>query len=450
MQVSVETTSGLERRLIVGVPAEKVDTAVNAKLQEAAKTVRLNGFRPGKVPMRVLKQRFGASVRMEVLNEVMNESFYQAIQEQNLTPAGQPSIEPKNMDEGKDVEFVATFEVFPEIETKDYTSLEVVRPQAEVTESDIDDMIDNLRQQRASFETVERAAESGDKVVLDYTGTKDGEAFEGGSAEKTELELGSGRMIPGFEDGLIGLSAGDEKTLALTFPEDYHAEELKGAAVEFAVKVHEVKAKQLPELNEELFEQFGVKEGGVDAFRAEVRKNMERELERATRNRVKNQVMDGILASHGELQIPKALVAQEIEALRQQSVQQFGAMAEQLDVKALLPDEMFTEQAEKRVRLGLILNEIINQNEVQADADKVKAAIEEMAQGYEEKDAFIQWMYGNQEQLRQVESMVVEDQLVDDILEKATVQDESMSYQEAMTPAAEIDEDSEEGEDDPA
>ncbi|WP_372797873.1 trigger factor, partial [Litorivivens sp.] len=211
MQVSVETTSGLERRLIVGVPAERIDSAVNSKLQKASKTVRLDGFRPGKVPMKVMRQRFGQSVRMEVLGEVMNESFYEAIQQQDLKPAGQPAIEPKNLDEGRDLEYVATFEVFPEIEVKDYSGIKVVKPKAEVTDADLDKMIENLREQRAEFETVARAAEDGDQVVIDYAGTKDGEAFDGGSAEDSNLVLGSGRMIPGFEDGIVGMSAGEEK-----------------------------------------------------------------------------------------------------------------------------------------------------------------------------------------------------------------------------------------------
>ena len=256
MQVSVETTSGLERRLIVGVPSSRVDSAVDSRLQEAAKTVKLNGFRPGKVPMRVIRQRFGQSVRMEVLGQVMNDSFYEAIQQQGLKPAGRPEIEPKSLDEGKDIEFVATFEVFPEIELKDYSSIEVKKPVAEITTADIDEMIENLRTQRASWEVAERAAAEGDQVNIDFAGTKNGEEFEGGKAEGTDLELGSGRMIPGFEDGIVGMTAGEEKVVALTFPEDYHSEELKGAAVEFKIKVNAVKERKLPELDDEFFKGF--------------------------------------------------------------------------------------------------------------------------------------------------------------------------------------------------
>ena len=437
MQVSVETTSGLERRLNISVPASRVNDAVSVKLVEASKTVRLNGFRPGKVPMSVVRQRFGDAVRMAVLNDVMNESFYEAIQQQELKPAGRPEIDPKNiMDSNKDVEFTATFEVFPEVELGDYSKVEVVRRSADVTDADVEKMIGNLRDQRATWDEVERPAATGDKVNLDYKGTKDGEEFAGGSAEGSDLELGSGQMIPGFEDGIVGLSAGDEKTLSLSFPEDYHAEELKGAAVEFAVKVNKVTEKQLAELNDEFYEQFGVKEGGEEAFRAEVKKNMERELANACKSQVKQQVMDGLLAAHDGLLIPAALITQEIDALRQQQVQQFGALAEQLDVKTILPDEMFTEQAERRVRLGLILNALIEKNEIEADADKVRTAIEEIAAGYEDKDMVINHYYSNPQQLQSIEGMVIEDEVVSKILVDSQLTDETSTYDEVVAQSA--------------
>lgn len=434
MQVSVETTSGLERRLIVAVPSQRIDSAVDSRLQEAAKTVKLNGFRPGKVPMRVIRQRYGQSVRMEVLGEVMNESFYEAIQQQGLKPAGRPEIEPKSLEEGKDVEFVATFEVFPEIETKDYSGIEVKKPVAEVTPADIDNMIENLRKQRASWQAAERAAQLGDQVDIDYAGTKDGEAFDGGSAEGSKLELGSGRMIPGFEDGIVGLSAGEEKTLALSFPEDYHNEALKGAAVEFAIKVNAVNEKVLPELNDEFYEMFGVKEGGEEAFRAEVEKNMTRELKNASKARIKNQVMEGVLDLHSDMQVPKALVDQEIDALRKQQMQQFGALAEKLNPADILPDDLFRENAERRVKLGLVLNELINAEGITASQDKVKAALEEMAESYEDKDEIINWYMGNPQQLQQIQAMVVEEEVVEKLLEKSKVSEETLSYEEVLSP----------------
>ena len=436
MQVSVETTSGLERRLIVGVPAARIDSAVDSRLQNAARTIKLDGFRPGKVPMRVVRQRFGESVRMEVLGEVMNESFYEAIQQQGLKPAGRPNIEPKSLEAGKDVEFVATFEVFPEVEAKDYSSIEVKKPVSEITAADIDKMIENLRQQRAEWQSVERAAASGDKANIDYLGTKDGVAFDGGKAEGSDLELGSGRMIPGFEDGIVGMSAGEEKVLALSFPDDYHSEDLKGAAVEFKVTVNSVSEKKLPELDEALFEAFGVKEGGEEAFRAEVEKNMARELKNATKSRIKNQVMEGVLAIHADLQVPKALVSQEIDALRNQQMQQFGAMAEKLNAADILPDELFRENAERRVKLGLVLNELISIEGIKAEEDKVRAALEEMAASFEDKDEIINWYMSNPQQLQQIEGMVIEEEVVEKLLEKSKVSEETLSYEEVMSPPA--------------
>ena len=440
MQVSVETTSGLERRLIVGVPSSRVDSAVDSRLQEAAKTVKLNGFRPGKVPMKVVRQRFGQSVRMEVLGQVMNDSFYEAIREQGLKPAGRPEIEPKSMEEGKDIEFVATFEVFPEIELKDYSSIEVKKPVAEITAADLDKMIDNLRQQRATWQVVERAAVEGDQVNIDFLGTKDGEAFDGGAGEGADLELGSGRMIPGFEDGIVGMSAGEEKVLALTFPEDYHSEELKGAAVEFKITVNSVNERIKPELNDEFFKMFGVEEGGEEAFRAEVEKNMARELKNAVKMRIKNQVMDGVLEVHSDLQVPKALVSQEIDALRNQQMQQFGALAEKINPKDILPDELFSENAERRVKLGLVLNELITSEKITADSDKVRAALEEMASSYEDKEEVINWYMSQPEQLQQIEGMVIEEEVVEKLLEKSKVSEETLSYEEVMSPPAKEDE----------
>ena len=436
MQVSLQTTSGLERKLTVGIPAERVDSEVNVRLQKASKTVRLDGFRPGKVPMKVMKQRFGAGVREEVMQEVMNQSFSEAITQENIKPAGMPSIEPKNIEEGSDLEYVATFEVLPEIETKDYSSMTVERPIAEVGDADIDKMIETLREQQSTWEDVDRAAAEGDQVNINYVGTKDGEAFEGGTADNSPLELGSNRMIPGFEDGILGLKAGEEKVLSLTFPEDYQAEELKGAAVEFAVSVNSVAEKKLAELNDELFEKFGVKEGGEEKFREDVASNMKRELEKAIKTKVNNQVMDALVAIHDDLQIPQALIKQEITTLKQQMVQQFGGQAESLDIDSLLPDEMFTEQADRRARLGLVLHAYVNSEGLTADPDKVKETIEGFAATYEDPEEVINYYYSNQQQLQQIQSMVLEDAVVEKLLGQATVTEKACSYEEVMAPEA--------------
>jgi trigger factor len=438
MQVFIETTSGLERRLTVGVPAERVENEVNNRLQKAAKNVRLDGFRPGKVPMRVIKQRYGAGVRQEVLGEVMSQSFYEAVTQENLRPAGQPSIEPKVLEEGKDLEFVATFEIFPEIKLADMAGFEVERPSAEVSDADIDDMIEIFRKQQGSQEVVDRAAAEGDHVKLDYAGTRDGEAFEGGSAEDSDLELGSGGMIPGFEDGIVGMAAGDEKTLALSFPEDYHNEELKGAAVEFSITLHSVSEQVAAPMDDELFQKYGVEEGGEEQFRKEIAENMRRELATAVKNRVKRQVMDAIISANESQEVPKALIDQEIGTMRKQMFQQFGgAGTENMDLESLLPAEMFQEQAEHRVKLGLLLNEYITSAGMKADADKVREAIEEIASTYQDPTEVVEWYYSNQEQLSGVESMVLEDQAVQQLLEQAKITDEACTYQEAIAKAQE-------------
>ncbi|MEH6588407.1 MAG: trigger factor [Halioglobus sp.] len=436
MQVSIETTSGLERRLTVGVPAARVDGAVDERLKKATKDVRIPGFRPGKVPMKVMRQRFGPGVRQEVLGEVMSQSFQEAVIQEKLRPAGQPSIEPKSLDAGKDLEYVATFEVFPDVEVTEMADFSVEKPVAEVTDEDVDNIIDVFRKQQGGWEVAERAAAEGDKVNIDFVGTKEGEEFDGGSAEGSDLELGSGQMIPGFEDGIVGMKVGDEQTLELSFPDDYHSEDLKGAAVEFKVTLNAVEEMIPAELNEELFAQYGVEEGGEEQFRKEVAENMARELKNAIQAKVKQQVMDAVVEAHQGVDIPRALVAQEVDALRNQMMQQFGgAGGQNLDLKSLLPDDMFTENAEKRVKLGLVLSELIGKLELKADGDQVRATIEEMASTYQDPEEVINWYYSNQEQLASVESKVLEDQVVEKLLESAKIAEKECSYQEAIAPA---------------
>ena len=436
MQVSIETTSGLERRLTVGVPAARVDGEVDVRLQKAAKNVKLDGFRPGKVPMRVIRQRFGAGVRQEVLGEVVNQTFQEAVVQEKLRPAGMPSIESKNMDAGKDLEYIATFEVFPEIAIAEMNELAVEKPVATVTPEDVDNMIEIFRKQQGGWGEVERAAAEGDKVNINYAGTRDGEAFDGGSAEGSDLELGSGSMIPGFEDGIVGMKAGEEKTLELSFPEDYHNEELKGAAVEFAVTVNTVSEQLLAELNDELFATYGVDDGGEERFRTEIEENMTRELKNAVHGKVKQQVMDGVVAAHEGLDVPKALVSQEIGAMRKQMFQQFGGAASpDMDLDSLLPDEMFSEQAQRRVKLGLLLAELVHKLELKPDADKVREAVEEMASTYQDPEEVVKHYYSDPQQLASIESMVLEDQVVEKLLESANITESECSYQDALSQA---------------
>ncbi|MCC1496389.1 trigger factor [Alcanivorax sp. 1008] len=429
MQVSVETTSGLERRLTVAVPAERLDSAVEQRLLEAQKNLRIDGFRPGKVPMREVKRRFASAVRSEVLSDVMRDSFVKAVEEQKLEPAGMPRFEATTNEPGKDLEFVAVFDVFPEIALASFDAISVERPVAEVTDADLDNMIDNLRKQRASWEAADRAAEQGDRVNIDYEGFKGDEAFAGGSAKGQNLVLGSGSMIPGFEDGLVGSKAGDQKTLELTFPEDYHAEELKGQAVKFNVTVNKVEAQKLPEIDEEFMKGFGVEGGDMAKFRAEVKKNMGRELTNAIRANIKGQVMDALVGAHS-FDVPAALVSNEIQRMRQQMMQQFGG-GQQFDA-SILPDDLFREQAERAVRLGLVVRQILEQNQLKADADKVRARIEEIAEQYEEPAEVVKWFYGNRQQLEQVEGAVLEEQVVELVLASAKQSDKATSYEDVV------------------
>lgn len=431
MQVSVETTQGLERKMTIAVPSEKVDSAVNSRLQEAARNVKLNGFRKGKIPFKVIKSKFGAGVRQEVVGELMSQSFYEAIDQESLKPAGQPSIAPKNLNEGEDLEFVATFQVYPEISLPDFSKIELERLGAEISESDIDEMIETLRKQRQTWEVVERAAASDDMVNIDYAGKLNGEEFEGGSAQGTNLVLGSERMIPGFEAGIEGKSASDVFTLDLSFPEEYHNKELAGKEVAFEITLNSVSEQVMPVVDEEFYKSFGVEDGGNDAFREEVTSNMGRELKTASRNKLKTKIMDALVEAV-ETDIPDALVAGEIQQLREQALQQFGG-GQNIDAN-MLPDELFKEQAARRVLLGLVLGEVIQQQELKADPAKVREAIEELAATYESPDDVINWYYGNQEQLGTIESNVLEDQVFDYIIGQSAVTDKQVDYQEVIKP----------------
>lgn len=430
MQVSVEITSGLGRRLTIGVPAERVEAEVNARLEKAARTVRLKGFRPGHVPLKVVRQRFGAGVRQEVLGEVMTQSFYEAVRQEDLRPAGQPTIEPRQLAGGRDIEFTATFEVYPEIELVDFAKLDLRRPVAEVQDADVERMIEVLRGQQGTWEAVERAAAEGDKVVIDFSGRRDGEPFDGGSATGTELVLGSGRMVPGFESGIVGMAAGDSRTIDVTMPADYHAEALKGAAVQFEISVGSVAERRLPELDDAFFSRYGVAEGGLEAFREEVRANMQRELRQAVRNKLKARVLDSLL-ERTEVDVPQSLVAQEIDNLRRQALRQFGGDAARFDA-SILPDDMFRAQAVRRVSLGLLLGEVIRREKLKADPARVRAIVEETASTYEEPEEVINWYYGNREQLASIEAVALEDQVIDLIATRASVVDEPCTYEEAL------------------
>jgi trigger factor len=431
MQVSIESSTGLERQLKIGVPADRIEKEVTERLQKATKTVSIAGFRKGKVPLKVVKQQYGKGVRQEVVGEVVNSSFYEAIKQEDLQPVGQPRIDDVTDVEGQDLEYVAVFEVYPEVALADISKVAIARPVTDLNDSDVDTMIEVLRNQQASFDVAEKAAENGDQVNIDYVGTQKKVEFAGGSAEGQDLILGSNSMIPGFEDGLVGVSAGDETVLKLKFPKDYHAEELKGKAVQFAVKVNSVAAKQMPEMNDEFFKLYGVSEGGEEKFREDVRNNMERELRNAIRNKVKNRVMDQLFDLN-KVELPKALIANEITQLKQQMIQQFGG-GQQFD-PSMLPDDMFTAKAERRAALGVIVSEVVKVEELTPDEDRVRERVNEIASTYDQPKEVVDYYYSQQELLSSVEAVVLEDQVTELVLSKATVTEESLSYEDAIKP----------------
>ena len=429
MQVSVETVSTLERRVKVVVPAAKIEQDVQARIVKAARTIRMDGFRPGKVPMSLIQKRYGESIRQEALGEIIRDSFYEAVTQEGINPAGFPSIEEVSDKAGEDMTFTALVEVYPELVLSSFADIKVERPVVDIGEADLDEMIENLRKQRATFEESAEAAADGDKVTLDFAGSIDGEAFEGGTSTNFELALGSGRMIPGFETGIVGIKAGEVRDINVTFPADYQAENLRDKAAVFKITAHKVSKAVLPELDATFLAAFGVTEGGVEKFREDVRKNMTRELKQAVKNKVKTQVMDALLANN-TVEAPKALVGNEINRQREAMFKQFGGNAK-IDPK-MLPDDLFREQAQRSVALGLLISQIIKDKSVEVDQARVKAVIEEVAESYETPEEVVNYYYSNREQLAQVEAMVLEDQVVDTALAQAQVTEAAARYTEIV------------------
>lgn len=428
MQVSVETTQGLGRRLSITVPADTINQAVKKELINAAKSVRIDGFRKGKVPMNIVEQRYGASVRQDVLGDAMQRSFVDAIIKEKINPAGAPNYVPGEYKEGEDFTFAVEFEVYPEVELKGLDAIEVEKPVVEVNDADVDTMLDTLRKQQATWKDSDRAAQAEDRVTVDFTGSIDGEVFEGGKATDFVLAMGQGRMIPGFEEGLVGHKAGEEFVIDVNFPDDYHAENLKGKAAKFAIVLKKVEERELPELTEEFIKRFGVADGSIEGLRAEVRKNMERELKGAVRNRIKTQAIDGLVSAN-DIDVPAALIDGEVDVLRRQAAQRFGGNEKQ----ALeLPRELFEEQAKRRVVVGLLLGEVISTHDLKADEDRVKTLIEEMASAYEDPSEVVEFYSKNKELMNNMRNVALEEQAVEALLAKAKVTEKATTFSELM------------------
>ncbi|MBR9729280.1 trigger factor [Shewanella intestini] len=430
MQVSVETTQGLERRLTISVPAEQIEKLVKDSLSREAKRARIPGFRPGKVPVSVINKRYGAAIRQDVTGEIMQRNFVEAIMAEKLNPAGAPVFAPGST-EGENFEFVATFEIYPEVELSGLDAIEVEQPQAQVNDADVDTMIETLRKQHATYEVVEREAADGDKVKVNFIGSVDGEEFEGGKADDFELQLGSNRMIPGFEAGVVGHKTGEEFDIEVSFPEDYHAENLKGKAAKFVITLNEVQAANLPEVNDEFASLFGIAEGGLEALKAEIRKNMTRELEQALKANVKEQVITGLLAAN-EIDIPKALIDGEVNVLRQQAMQRFGGQTENMPE---LPADLFTEQAERRVKVGLLLGEVIKTNKLEAEDERVQGLITSMASAYEDPSEVVEYYNGNKELMQNMRNVALEEQAVEELLKSAKVTAKDVEFEDFMNKA---------------
>lgn len=430
MQVSVEKTSELSRIMTVKVPEDVVQEKMEARFKTLARDVKLDGFRPGKVPAKVVKKMFGDRVRGEVTGDIIQTTYFEALQQEDLTPAGHPQIQPSEAEEG--FEYTAEFEVYPEVSLAGIGQIEVARPVAEVTDNDLDKMIEKLREQKKEWQLIERAAQEKDQVTLHFSGVSEGENFTNGKVEDFQVEIGEKQMIPGFEDNLIGLEAGTEKVFSVTFPEKYENQKLAGKAAEFEIEVIKVEESTLPEIDAEFIKAYGVADGDLEAFRSDVKENMGRELEQAVKNKIKNTVMDGLYAKV-EVPIPNAMIDQEIETLMKPYKEQ--AEREKVNFEALnLSRDTFEDQAKRRVALGLILAEVIKQNDIKADGDKVRTVIEQMSQTYEQPEEVINWYYADKSRLTEVEQMVLEDEAVAWLMTQVKVIDEAANFDDLINP----------------
>ncbi|MGZ8159652.1 MAG: trigger factor [Methylobacter sp.] len=429
MQVSVEKTSELSRKMTVSVPEEVVQEKMAARLKSLAREVKIDGFRPGKVPQHVVQKMFGDRVRGEIAGDLIQSTYYEALQDQNLRPAGHPHIHPSDETEG--FKYTAEFEVYPEISLEGVDKLEVACPVSVVQEADVEDMIEKLRAQKKDWKAVDRVSQEHDRVTISFSGMSEGESFTDGKVENFQVEIGAKQMIPGFEENLIGLKSGANKTFEVSFPEEYGNEKLAGKAAEFEVEVISIEEAVLPEIDDVFIKAYGVEDGSVDSFRSDIKNNMERELEQALRGKLKNAVMDALYEKI-QVAVPNTLVDQEIESMMKPYIE--TAKRQKMKLEDLkLPRDAFEEQAKRRVALGLILGEIIHKNDIKVDNDKVRSTIEDMAKSYERPEDVINWYYSDKSRLNDVQQMVLEDQTIEWLVAQAKVSDETIKFSDAMS-----------------
>lgn len=434
MEISVETPGGLERRLKVQIPAERVDGAVEERVKRAGKHAKVPGFRPGKAPLKVLYQRYGDSARQEALGDIIQSSYGEALEKSELKPAGQPNIEITDAPKpGQPLEYTAVFDVYPEIELKGLDKIKIEKPEAEITDTEVEKTLESFREQHKKFMEVERAAENGDEVNINFEGKLNGEAFEGGKGEDFDVVLGQGRLLETMENGIMGHKTGETFEIDVDFPEDYPSEELKGKTAQFTVTLNKVAAPELPELDDEFAKLAGVNEGGIEALREKVRESLNKERDRAAKNRIKQQVMDELLKAN-KIDVPRGLVTQETENMRRESAQR---MPEQMrqdaeKLRELMPDELFTEGAERRVALGLLIAEVIRERNIELDNDRVDAVIDDLSQGYEKPEEVATYYRSNPQMMQGIQAMAMEEQVVESLVETAKVKTVKVSYEELM------------------
>jgi len=431
MQISVEKRDGLERRMTVELPEEDFEKAVQNRLQQLARTVKIDGFRPGKVPLSVVKKRFSNEARKEALEESVQSTLYQAMNQENLRPAGAPQVEFLPLEEGKGPTYAVVFEVMPELTLSDMTSAEIEKPVVEITEANIDATIDRIREQRKEWKDVTRKSKDGDQVTIDFVGKLDGVAFDGGTGTDVKVVLGAGQFIPDFEKGLKGLKAAEEKVIDATFPEEYGNKDLAGKAVQFETMIKAVSEPVMPEVDEDFVKALGVEGGTVEALRDQVKENMTRELDQVLREVVKTNVMDAIIAQH-ELELPEVMVKDEIKRLAEQTRQMFAQQGMPPMPEGSINDDLYRDQAVRRVSLGLIMSDIVSSNELVATADKVRAAVEEIAAPYEQPEEVINYYYADKNRLGEVEAVVLEQNVVDWVLDKAKTVEKKEEFDAIM------------------